>query len=171
MKKRRSIQKKFRNQKFHFYQYWNLRYTERDQDKSEKDYAVIIKAKSYDLAKSILIQKVSEDNPNITAKSIQGAMFHKDYTHNGMKLNPELWSNIREAAFPNIANTLHKQFIPRAEGKWSRFSYPRDLSHIGFKKGDQNWSRIHRKGKTLAPELRQGKIWKGDKWVVWNKEF
>lgn len=170
MKKRRSIQKKFRSQKFDFYQYWNIRYTERHQDGLEEDYIVIIKAKSYSLAKSILIQKNSEDNPDSKLKSIQGSMFHKDYSHNGTILTPKLWSNIRSAAFPNIINILHKKLIPRAEGKWNRFSYPRDISHIGFKKGDQNWSRIHRKGKTLARELRQGKIWRGDKWVVWDKE-
>lgn len=170
MKKSRSIQKKFRSQKFNFHQYWNIRYTERGQDGLEKDYIVIIKAKSYDLAKSILIQKNMEDNPSSKLKSIQGSMFHKDYSHKGTTLTPKLWSNIRSAAFPNIINVLHKKLMPRAEGKWNRFSYPRNLSHIGFKKGNQNWSKIHRKGKTLAPELRQGKIWRGDKWVVWKKE-
>ena len=118
----------------------------RSQHNSEEDYAVFIKAKSYELAKSILIQKIREDNPNIKVKSIQGAMFHKDYKHNGLKLTPARWLEIREASFPNIANVLHKQHLPRAEGKWNRFSYPRDLSKIGFKKGDDNWSRIHRKG-------------------------
>lgn len=168
--KRGNIQKRYRNKKFMFHQYWNIHFTERDQHNSEEDYAVFIKAKSYELAKSILIQKIREDNPNIKVKSIQGAMFHKDYKHNGLKLTPARWLEIREASFPNIANVLHKQHLPRAEGKWNRFSYPRDLSKIGFKKGDDNWSRIHRKGKTLAPELRKGKIWKGDKWVVWDKD-
>jgi len=168
--KRRSIQKKFRSQKFDTHQYWNLHYTEREPNGSEKDYAVFIKAKSYELAKSILIQKSGEDNPDIKIKAIQGAMFHKTYRDDNGRLTTERWAQIREASFPNIANVLYKKYLPRAEGKWNRFSYPRSLAHIGFKKGDQNWSRIHRKGKTLAPELREGKIWKGDKWVDWDKD-
>ncbi len=168
--KKQSIQKKFRNTTFGFHQYWNLHYTECESDGSEKDYAVFIKAKSYKLAKSILNQKITEDMPHVKIKSIQGAMFHKDYTHEGSNLSLEQWCQIREAAFPNIANVLYKKHLPRAEGKWNRFSYPRNLSHIGFKKGKENWSTINRKGKTLAPELRGGKIWRGDKWVVWDKE-
>lgn len=168
--KQKSIQKKFRSQKFDTHQYWNLHYTERKPDGTEEDYVVFIKAKSYDLAKSILIQKIGEDIPNVKVKAIQGAMFHKTYRCDNGPLTLERWSQIREASFPNIANVLYKKHLPRAEGKWNRFSYPRSLSHIGFKKGDQNWSRIHRKGKTLAPELRGGKIWKGYKWVDWDKD-
>jgi hypothetical protein len=168
--KRKSIQKKFRGQKFNTHQYWNLHYTERQFDDTERDYVTFIKAKSYNLAKSILIQKIGEDNPDIKVKAIQGAMFHKTYRCDNGPLTPERWAQIREASFPNIANILYKKHLERAEGKWNRFSYPRNLSHIGFKKGDENWSRIHRKGKTLAPELRGGKIWRGDKWVNWDKD-
>ena len=168
--KKQSIQKKFRNTTFGFHQYWNLHYTEYDSGGLEKDYAVFIKAKSYKLAKSILSQKITEDMAGVKIKSIQGAMFHKDYKYEGLRLNLEQWNQIREAAFPNIANVLYKNHLPRPKGKWNRFSYPRDLSHMGFKKGKENWSTINRKGKTLAPELREGKIWRGDKWVVWDKE-
>lgn len=171
MKKKYS-QAQFRKKVFDFHQYWQLSYTEKYPDGSEKDFKTIIRAKSYYGAKQLLKSRTRESNPDIKLKSIQGFMFHADYkSQHGQRLTLKRWQEIQHSAFPNPSNTLFKHHVPRPEWKTNRFNATNyeHIKTIGFAKGSENWSSIHRKGKSLAPELRAGKIWTGGGWVDWDK--
>ena len=172
-RKPKSLQAKFRAKTFQFHQYWNIGYTERYKNGEEQDFKTFIRAKSFASAKKILKLRLEEEDPSIKIKAVQGFMFHKDYkSDNGKKLGLQEWSQIRTAAFPNTSNFLFKHSIPRPQWKSNRFNATNHehLKTIGFKKGPNNWSTLNRKGKTLAIELRQGKMWTGSKWVDWDKE-
>ena len=170
MQKKKSIQAKFRKKKFSYDQYWNLHYTERLPNGEEKDFKTFIKSRSFELSKDILIQKSQTDTPGVKIKALQGFMFHKAYkTQEGKSLRLKEWEQIRSAAFPNENNVLFKFEETRAEWKTNRFNKT-NLDHIksiGFKSGDDNWSKKHRKGKVLPLEDRNRKIYKGH-WVDWD---
>lgn len=170
----KNCQKLYRKKTFPFSQYWLMYYTERFADGSEKDYATFIKARSYFLAKTILIEKIKEDDSSTKAKAILGYMLHKEYKHTNtnQKLTLSDWENIRQSAFPNLNNFLFKKNLPRPEGYTNRFnkSTAESCKNIGFKKGDENWSRINRKGIYKKLDERKGLIWTGGEWVKWDKE-
>tara|TARA_B100001093_G_scaffold519468_1_gene608626 strand:- start:3064 stop:4167 length:1104 start_codon:yes stop_codon:yes gene_type:complete len=170
-RKKINAQKKFRIKTFATHQYWNINYTEHLADRSQKDFKVFIKAKSYEEAKNLLQDRLSHQNPPATAKAIQGFMFHKNYKgKNNVRLGIKQWEQIRNASFPNANNLLYKLEIPRSPEKSNRFNATdhHHLSKIGFKKGKENWSTKHRKGIILPLEDREGMIYHG-KWVKWNK--
>jgi len=171
-RKPKSIQKKFRNTVFQHHQYWSICYTERYKDGSEKDFTTFIKAKSYELAKHLLITRLTEDDPHMKVKSIQGFMMHKDFKPSSKKrkLGIKEWEQIRSASFPNVHNVIFKHENPRPDGYTNRFNKT-NLNHvktIGFKKGEDNWSTKNRKGTVLAEEERSNFIYVG-KWVKWDK--
>ena len=173
-RKKKSSQYYFRRKVFSYTQYWLLYYTERYSDKTEKDFATFIEAKSYDLAKSILINKTKELDKSIKVKAILGYMLHKDYisdrlAHRKLKIGD--WDLVKSSSFPNINNVLFKKELPRKEGYTNRFNKAtaEDTKGKGFKTGDDNWSRKHRKGKFLPLHERKGKKWTGDKWIDWDK--
>jgi len=173
MRKKRSVQKVFRAKKFSVDQYWNMHYTEKYEDGSEKDFKSFIKAKSYELAKSILREKVREDTPKTKVKAIIGYMFHGKYKRSqNLKLSLGNWEQIKLASYPNINNFLFKKEVPRPEGYSNRFNKTNydHISTIGFKKGKDNWVTKNRKGQMLPIEQRKGKKWTGDKWIVWDKK-
>lgn len=172
MKKKANIQSKFRKENFNFHQYWNLNYTEKYSDGTEKDFKTFIKAKSYAFAKEILIKRLREDDPKLKIKAVHGFMFHKDYhlTCN-RKLKLKDWERIRTAAFPNVSNSLFKLEIARDPNKTNRFNetdYER-IKTIGFKSGKDNWSVKNVKGKVLDLDKRSHMIYKG-KWMKWDKD-
>jgi transcriptional regulator with GAF, ATPase, and Fis domain len=173
MKRRKNIQAQFRKEIFKTDQYWNLNYTERYRTGIEADFKAFIKARSYDAAKEILRKRIAEDDPTTKIKAVQGFMFHKNYKNaNNLKIGLKEWEQIRSASFPNENNVLYKLEIERAEGKTNRFNKT-DFEHIktiGFKKGEENWSRIHNKGKTLPLKDREGMVYRG-KWVKWDKNL
>ena len=168
----RGVQYKFRRQKFDFDQYWNINYTERYKDGSEKDFKTFIRANSYESAKKVLISRIQEEDPDIKVKAIQGFMFHGNYKiHKNRRLTFENWEQIKKASFPNYNNTLFKKEIARKEGYSNRFNKT-DMDHIrsiGFKSGADNWSHQNRKGIYLPIEERKGMIYKG-KWVKWDED-
>jgi DNA-binding protein Fis len=171
-RKKHNIQTKARRKHFDFHQYWNISYTERYSDGTEKDFKTFIRAKSYALAKDVLKRRIKEDDPSIKLKAIQGFMFHNNYkSDTGKTLGIEEWEQIKNSAFPNSSNTVFKFHVPRPDWKSNRFNATNHehLKTIGFKKGDENWSTIHRKGKSLPYELREGKIWVGHEWREWDK--
>ena len=177
MPKKTINQKRFRKERFTFAQYWNLNYTEKYRDGSEADFKVFIRAKSYILAKEILRIKLKEDDPTIKIKSVQGFMFHKDYTTGPQRkrIGIKEWGQIRSASFPNENNVLFKLEVPRKDGYTNRFnqSGKDNLEHIrsiGFKKGENNWSRLHRKGVVLPEADRSKKIYRG-KWIDWDPDL
>ena len=194
MRKKSSCQKTFRKKSFGFHQYWIIYFTEKIKGVEEKDYVTFIKAKSYCLAKNILLEKVKEDYLNkkllplktaftknesrsvkneIKLGSVRGYMLHENYKNSltGDKLSIEDWSDAREASFPNLKNFLFKKEIPRPEGYTNKFNKTNyeQLKKIGFKKGKENWSHKNRKGTYLPVDQRKGMIFKG-KWVKWDKE-
>lgn len=171
-RKKLNIQTKARRQHFNFHQYWNISYTERYIDGTEKDFKTFIRAKSYALAKDVLTRRLKEDDPDIKLKAVQGFMFHNNYkSDTGKTLGIEEWEQIKNSAFPNSSNTIFKFNVPRPDWKSNRFNSTdhEHLKTIGFKKGKDNWSTIHRKGKSLAYELREGKVWVGYEWRDWDK--
>jgi len=173
-KRNNNTQYEFRRAKFPFYQYWVFYYTECYKDKTEKDFATFIKAKSYELAKNILVSKVQEDLPGTKIKAMQGYMLHKDYKNGRSNRHFSIkdWGNVKASSFPNLSNFLFKKETERPEGFDNRFNKTdkEHLKTIGFKKGSQNWSKIHRKGVFLAIDERKGKKWNGDRWVEWDSE-
>jgi hypothetical protein len=85
-RKKKTSQYKFRRKTFPFNQYWIIYYTELYSDNTEKDFAVFIKTRSYELAKIILKDRVKEDDKSIKLKAMSGYMLHKDYKkHNQSK--------------------------------------------------------------------------------------
>lgn len=173
MKRCKNIQAKFRKENFCTDQYWNINYTEQYAKGDESDFKTFIKARSYESAKHILKKRLAEDDSTIKIKAVQGFMFHKDYKNSkNLKIRSKEWDQIRSASFPNQNNVLYKLEIERAEHKTNRFNKT-DYTHlksIGFKKGAQNWSHIHRKGKSLPLKDRDGMIYVG-KWISWDKDI
>ena len=99
-------------------------------------------------------------------------MFHKGYkSKTNIRLGLKEWEQIRAASFPNPNDVLYKLEVPRDPDKNNRFNRTdyEHLSKIGFKKGKENWSHIHRKGVSLPPEEREGMIYSG-KWIKWDKD-
>jgi len=173
-RKAKSSQYKFRRQTFSFHQYWLMYYTEHYPDRSQKDFASFIKAKSYALAKTILCSKLKEDNKDLKINAVVGYMLHKDFSNSRRqkKLSITDWDGIRACSFPNLNNFLFKEELERPEGytnKYNKTNYEH-VKKIGFQKGKNNWSTIHRKGKSLPIDQRKGMKWTGDKWVEWDKE-
>lgn len=168
-RKKTSIQKKAANKVFSVVQPWIVYYTEHYNDSSEKDFFTFIKAKSSNLAKTILIDKTKEDNPSVKPKAIRCYILHKNYQNHktGQKLGIEGWGRVHDSCFPNSSNFLFKKEIPRPEGYTNRFNKT-NLEHlktIGFKKGADNWSAKYRKGTHLPLDERKGKKWTGGGWV------
>jgi hypothetical protein len=172
MKKLKNIQSKFRSQFFTVNQYWNINYTEKYSNGSELDFKTFIKAKSYVSAKDILAKRTAQEGLDVKIKAVHGFMFHKKYKNaNNVRLRVKEWEQIRAASFPNENDVLFKLEIKRSPEKTNRFNTT-DYEHIksiGFKKGEENWSHVHNKGKSLALEDREGMIYKG-KWVKWDKQ-
>jgi hypothetical protein len=173
-KRSRNCQTHFKKTKYSFHQYWIMYYTEILEDLEEHDYISFIKAKSYNLAKIILSEKIKEDNENSKVKAISGFMFHKNYMNSRSKerLSIADWQNIKDASFPNLNNFLFRKETKRTEGHSNRFNKT-DYEHlktIGFKSGEENWSVKNRKGKFLPLNQREGKKWNGDQWVDWDKD-
>lgn len=171
-KRKRNKQYRARRKVFQVHQYWNIHYTEKYKDDSEKDFKTFIKAKSYESAKEILIKRTSETDPSIKLKAIHGFMFHKNYKPTEKpQIRIEEWEQIRKAAFPNQHNVLFKHEVERDPSKSNRFNTT-DYEHlktIGFKSGEDNWSTKNRKGQILPIEERSHMVYKG-KWVPWDKE-
>lgn len=171
-KKSKNIQKEFRNTVFQHHQYWSIGYTERYKDGSEKDFTTFIKAKSYELAKSLLITRLKEDESDVKIKAVQGFMMHKDFkpTSKGRKLGIKEWDQIRSASFPNVHNVIFKHEIPRPEGYSNRFNKTNHehVKTIGFKKGKDNWNTKNKTGTILPQKDRADFIYIG-KWVKWDK--
>ena len=170
-KNQKNIQAKLRRQVFDVRQYWNIHYTERYANGTEKDFKVFIKAKSYESAKHILKTRLLEDDPQIKIKAVLGFMFHSGYKNaNNIKLRTKEWEEIRTASFPNVNNCLYKHEVERGGGKSNRFNKT-DYGHltsIGFKSGKENWSHVNRKGVIKPLKERDGMIYSG-KWVKWDK--
>ena len=153
-------QSKYLNTKFSFDQYWSIYYTEVFPDKTEKDFRVIIKARSANFAKKILKDKVKEDN-NSTTKSLCISMISAQSKINRIKVNLEDWEHIRTCAFPNLADHLFKFFVPRPKGNITRFHTHIPKNGNKFKKGNPS-RKIN-----LTLEEKAYMKFEGGKYVSW----
>ena len=116
------LQSKFRLKRFSCDQYWKFTYTIFKNKSAEDIFVSVVKARSYDFAKSILTQKLKEDDPNINVKNINGWMFHSNFNFNRSAnknlnlINIKDWQDIRKCSFPNENNYLfHIQYITPQE--------------------------------------------------------
>lgn len=163
-RKKKPIQSVYRNTHFQFDQYWNIHYTERFANNTEKDFKTIIKARSYYLACKYLKKKVKQDTPSSKVKSVTGFMLHKDGEINGVTLSIKDWSLIRTASFPNEVNLLFKYLQPRPEGYTNRFNHITQGKKV-FKKG-----HIYIAPKNqYTKEQKTQMLYEGGKWVAWPK--
>jgi hypothetical protein len=172
-RKKNRKQYHFARKTFSYNQFWISYYTEVYEDESQQDFATFIKAKSSGLAKSILIKKSKEDNPSVKIKSARIYMLHKDFVRKSSKRRLDIsdWSDVQNCHFPNLNNYLFKYPLERKKGYDYRGGKT-NLDHlktIGFKKGQPNYSTLHRKGNHLPLTERKGKVWNGDRWIEWDK--
>ena len=172
-RKKNRIQYHFARKNFAYNQFWIAYYTEVHEDGSQQDFATFIKAKSNRLARSILIKKSKEDNSSVKLKSVRIYMLHKDFVRTSSKRRLDIsdWSYVQNCHFPNLNNYLFKYPLERKEG-YDHRGGKTNLEHIkkiGFKKGQPNYSTLHRKGNRLPLSERKGKVWNGDRWIEWDK--
>lgn len=163
MSKNKKNQQKFRKISFSYDQFWSVHFTEVYQDKTEKDYKTIIKAKSFDLAKKILKNKIKEDNSGHSVKSVLIYMLHKGSVINNLKLNITDWAHIHNASFPNSCNILFKRLIPRPEGYNNRFNKGTFSKETMFKEG-------HKPDCYIPPEKEKPYWIYSGKWKPWPKK-
>ena len=164
MRKKRKAQSVFRKTYFHFDQYWSVHYTEKYCNGKEKDFKTVIKARSSDLAKEILVKKTKEDHPEVKLKAITTFMFHKDGEINGVHLNMGDWALIRQACFPNEVSIIFKYNQPRPKGYNNRFNKQTGSRTGLFKKGNNSRRIVHHKQYTREEKSKM--LFKG-KWVPW----
>lgn len=167
-RKKKDIQSVFRSTDFKFDQYWNMHFTEKYKDGSEKDFKTVIKSRSAFLAKEILIKKSKEDDSSVKLKSISCYMFHRNGEVNALQLNIQDWIYIRASSFPNEVNILFKYYNPRPEGYSNRFNAQSGTRKTWFSK------KFHEKRKSLSEkkyskEEKSNMLYKG-KWVTWPKK-
>ena len=155
-------QKKFRKTKYQFDQFWSLHYTEIFSDKTERDYKTIIKARSADYAREILIKKTKDDNPGHLLNNIQVYMLQPGSSLNNLILTIEDWDHIHKASFPNVANVLFKCHIPRPEGWLTRTNSKKPK--LSNKNAFQAFNKAHEC--QLSREQKAYMKWDG-KWKPW----
>tara|TARA_B100000085_G_scaffold221196_1_gene206099 strand:- start:4554 stop:4964 length:411 start_codon:yes stop_codon:yes gene_type:complete len=108
------LQAKFRLKRFSCDQYWKLTYTLFKNKSAEDIFVSVVKSRSYEFAKKILIEKIKDDDPNIKIKNINGWMFHKNFLFNRSTkkdlnlINIKDWEDIKKCSFPNENNYLFK---------------------------------------------------------------
>jgi len=88
--------------------YWHVSFTESSNIKNKIKYKSIIKARSKELCKKILVKKIMDDQPDVKLTGIKIQELHKNSSINRLKLDIKDWECIRKCAFPNIINNLFK---------------------------------------------------------------
>tara|TARA_R110002153_G_scaffold5754_7_gene26643 strand:+ start:4876 stop:5730 length:855 start_codon:yes stop_codon:yes gene_type:complete len=158
-RKKKLIQSKVKNVKFQFDQYWSIKYIEVDPNSKQSDYKVIIKARSSDLARSILKIKCKETNPHCKIKGVSINMLHSNSTINGLRLTLKDWECVKESSFPNSVNVLFRFNSERSE---------RHKKHL--KNLRQNHPKVSVKysGQNLSQKQKNHMKWDG-KWKPWPK--
>lgn len=158
-----SIQVKLRKKKYNYDQFWSISYTEVFESKKERDYKVIIRAKSAGLAKKILEDKVKEDNCKHLVKAFTIFMFRRNGVINNLKLNLTDWAHIHNASFPNSCNVLFKYLNPRPKGYNNRFNSVVAPKRSFFKEG-------YRPDIYIPPEEEKPYWIYNGKWKPWPKK-
>lgn len=156
-RKKKLIQSKVKNKKFQFDQYWSIKYTEVSSNSENKDYKVIIKARSLDLAKNILKAKCKELNSHCKVKILNINMLHSNSAINRLKLNLKDWECIKSSSFPNSIDVLFKFNSKRTE---KQKKYLKKLRQQPPKVNVQYF------GQNLSQEQKNHMKWDG-KWKPW----
>tara|TARA_B110000196_G_scaffold317461_1_gene330660 strand:+ start:4904 stop:6118 length:1215 start_codon:yes stop_codon:yes gene_type:complete len=128
-----NVQNKHRFKKFSSNQYWVVHFSEMLGGELLGNYRTLIKARSGELAKEILLKRISEENKDIKIISILFYFFHKGFSRfSGVKLNSSIstWDHIRKISFPNEFNKIFKL------EKYKKYSY---LHPMG--RGEQHVSK------------------------------
>lgn len=158
---------KLKKEKYSFDQYWSVFFTERKPDGEEVDYKTIIKARSLELVKDILIKKVREAEPRLKVKSLQINLLRRKSSINNLRLNLKDWEHVKNCAFPNIADHLFKYIHPRPEGYTNRYNNVTQKNCVKgcvkFKKGQSN------RRNNVTEEQKSQMQWKNGKWIPWPK--
>jgi len=165
-RKKKSIQRRLRNTNFPHEQYWCFHFTEKYPDNSEKDFKCIIKARSADFARKILLLKTKYDQPKTKLKSIFCSMLRKDSEINTKNLNLKDWDYVKQCCFPNELDILFKYQHKRPEGYTNRFN-KQSCPKNGFKKGSD--ARRAPKRKTFTKLEKSHMIYDGI-WKPWPKK-
>lgn len=90
-------------------QYWKACYQETRPNGEVVEFKTVLRAKSKDFARKILLKKIEEDSPGASLNSARFYRFHKLSEVNGRKISITDWAHIRDAAFPNEVNILFKK--------------------------------------------------------------
>ena len=160
MPKKTTIQSKLRKEKYTYDQFWSIHYTEVFENKKERDYKVIVKARSAQLAKLILKKKVQEDSAKNKITNLQIYMLRPKTALNNLKLTIDDWKHIHQAAFPNVSNVLFKYLVPRPTGWKTRTNSKNPINPCLFKKGNKN------RKNNLTFEEKAYMKWDGN-WKAW----
>jgi len=94
---------------FEFPQYWKVFYRETLPNGESSEFRTVLRAKSKDFARNILLKKIKEDNAGVSVDWAHFYRFHGSSEINGKKLSITDWAHIRNAAFPNEVNILFKK--------------------------------------------------------------
>ena len=153
MRKKRSIQKRLRKEKFSHNQYWVLHYTECYKDKSERDFKVFLKARSAKLALEILDLKLLKNPYFVKRKSSHIYIVHKNYNRgvigrDGIKF----WNAVRTTAFPNEFNKLFKIEKKRIKGQVGRSNWSKPRN---YKKSKEEIRQLVKEGRKYTKEKNQ----------------
>ena len=132
-------------------------------DLTERDFKTIIKARSAELAKEILILRLKEDEHFLKIRSVTVSMVHECWQIAALrkKLTIEQWDAIRNVSFPNDWNRLFKFEKKRIKGQFNRFNVPHTiLSNEHKKKLSKACNKLveaHLKDsfKPFCPKLRE----------------
>ena len=122
-------QKEVRTKKFSHNQYWCVSYTECYTTGAERDFKTIIKARSSQLAKEILISRLKEDKNFLKVRSVTTSMVHNCWHIADLrkKLSIKQWAAIRNIAFPNDWNKIFKFEKQRIKGQFNRYNVPHTI--------------------------------------------
>ena len=153
------IQSKVKNVKFQFDQYWSIKYTEVDPNSKESDYKVIIKARSYDLAKSILKIKSKKASPHCKIKGVIVNMLHTNSVVNSLKLTLKDWECIKASSFPNSVDVLFRFKSERSE---------KHKKQIKKLRGQPSINHLSGFSQNLTQKQKNHMKWDG-KWKPWPK--
>ncbi len=114
LNKAAKLQTWFRKKRWSFDQYYKIYFTLYKNHAFEINYITVIKSRSFEFARDLLLLKLKETEPDLKVKNIRGYMFHKDYCFSRSsiesenKITMEDWENIRSCAYPNQNNFLFK---------------------------------------------------------------
>ena len=116
-------QHKARKKTFESNQYWCIGYTE-VLDSEELDHKTIVKARSAELAKQILVKKLNEKEDFVKVRSITISLIHSKWCINSLSrpLSISQWESIRAVSFPNDYDRIFNFTKPRTEDQSNRFN-------------------------------------------------